>query len=186
LDRPRRFLGNHARPSLCPGVPKSCGLDSLGMCPLAPLAVTVMAVTLSGTTKLCAAPVNSKVFECFLWSGTCGTAPGAPIGGCDPPHAASIAAAAQMHNAQRPKSKFFILPCSPTSTDQRLGTFGAGPQFHRNSCRANAASVATKCGGVHWASSLKRAIGSLIRDRVASRSTSESRRTKEVCGLGSL
>jgi hypothetical protein len=29
----------------------------------------------------------------------CGIAPGAPIGGCDPPHAASIAAATQTHVA---------------------------------------------------------------------------------------
>jgi hypothetical protein len=61
--------------------------------------MTVMAVTFSGTTKLCAAPVNSKVFECLLWSGACGIAPGAPIGGCDPPHPASNAATAQMLNA---------------------------------------------------------------------------------------
>jgi hypothetical protein len=37
-----------------------------------------------------------------------------------------------MPNAQRPKSKLFILPCSLKSTDQRLGTFGAGRQFHRS------------------------------------------------------
>jgi hypothetical protein len=34
------------------------------------------------------------------------------MGGCDPPHPASIAAAAQMLKAQRLKSKLFILPCS--------------------------------------------------------------------------
>jgi hypothetical protein len=34
--------------------------------PLAPYAVTVIAVTLFGTTKVCAAPVNLKVVECFV------------------------------------------------------------------------------------------------------------------------
>jgi len=34
--------------------------------------------------------------------------PGAPIGGCDPPHAAIIAAAAQLLNAQPLKFMLFI------------------------------------------------------------------------------
>src|SRR5580692_2874282 len=42
----------------------------------------------------------------------CGVAPGAPIGGCDPPHPASIAAATQLVSALRLKSKLLILPCS--------------------------------------------------------------------------
>jgi hypothetical protein len=42
----------------------------------------------------------------------CGIAPGAPIGGCDPPHPASIAAATQPVSAQRLKPNLLILPCS--------------------------------------------------------------------------
>jgi hypothetical protein len=38
----------------------------------------------------------------------CGVAPRAPIGGCDPPHPASIAAATQLQSAWRLKSKFFM------------------------------------------------------------------------------
>ena len=36
---------------------------------------------------------------CAAIAGLCGTAPGAPIGGCDPLHPASIAAATQLHSA---------------------------------------------------------------------------------------
>jgi hypothetical protein len=38
---------------------------------------------------------------CVAIGRLCGTAPGAPIGGCDPPHPASIAAATQLLTAVR-------------------------------------------------------------------------------------
>jgi hypothetical protein len=38
----------------------------------------------------------------------CAIAPGAPIGGCDPPHPASIAAATQLVSAQQAKSEILI------------------------------------------------------------------------------
>jgi hypothetical protein len=48
---------------------------------------------------------------CVAIAGVCGIAPGAPIGGCDPPQAVSIATAAQALSAWRLESKFFILLC---------------------------------------------------------------------------
>src|SRR5580658_3038341 len=38
---------------------------------------------------------------CVASAEACGIAPGAPIGGCDPPHPTSIAAATQTRNAER-------------------------------------------------------------------------------------
>jgi hypothetical protein len=39
------------------------------------------------------------VFSSVIYRPTRGIAPGAPIGGCDPPHPASIAAATQLLSA---------------------------------------------------------------------------------------
>jgi hypothetical protein len=48
-----------------------------------------------------------------------GVAPAAPIGGCDPPHPASIAAAAQIPNAYRLNSEMLI--CLAPRFRKRIG-----------------------------------------------------------------
>src|SRR5580692_1589729 len=70
---------------------------------------------------------------CVATAGRCDIAPGAPIGGCDPPHPASMARTTQLLSAQRlkPESRIFTPP--EGGTLRRLETFGARPQFHRDS-----------------------------------------------------
>jgi hypothetical protein len=71
--------------------------------PLPPRATTVICVTPVGTMNVCLAPVKLNICERLLCSAgyePFAVTPGAPIGGCDPPHAASIAArATQLHSA---------------------------------------------------------------------------------------
>jgi hypothetical protein len=51
---------------------------------------------------------STECHACFAPVKVCGIAPGAPIGCCDPPHPANIAAATQLLSAMRPNSRGFI------------------------------------------------------------------------------